>query len=151
MRRLSTAIVTVSIAAALAGCGSSSSGGKAAANPTANPAAAKAAITKVYESFFSAPIPTAKTMLQDGANLSKAFAIANKLKGTATESAKVKTVTLTGPTTADVVFELDTNGNPIIPKSDGKAVYVGGKWLVAKQTFCTLVGLGHTNGPVPNC
>ena len=149
MRRIPIAILTVTLAASLAACGGSS-GGKAATSPTADPAAAKAAITHLYETFFSASIPTAQTMLQDGANLSKAFAIANKLKGSATETTKVKTVKLTGPTTADVTFELDTNGNPVIPSSDGKAVYVGGKWLVAKQTFCTLVSLGHPK-PVPNC
>jgi hypothetical protein len=150
MRKLPTAILTVSIAAALAGCGGSSSGGKTATSPTADPAAAKTAITKLYQSFFSAPIPQAKTMLEDGASLSKAFTIANQLKGSNTEAAKVKSVKLTGPTSADVTFSLSANNNVIIPSSDGKAVYVGGKWLVAKTTFCTLVSLGYSK-PIPNC
>lgn len=89
-------------------------------------------------------------MLQDGDTLDKAFKIALKLKGNVTESAKVQTVTLTGPTTADVTFELDGDGAPLIAKSNGQAVYVNGKWLVAKQTFCTLVELGGTTN-IPNC
>jgi hypothetical protein len=149
-------MLTLSMAAALAACGGGSSGGSSpttpsspAGQPTAGPAA-QAAVKTLYESFFSAPVPQAKTMLEDGASLSQAFKIALKLKGNVTESAKVKTVTITGPTTADVTFELDGDGAPLIPSSDGKAVYVNGKWLVAKQTFCTLVELGG-NPNVPNC
>jgi hypothetical protein len=139
----------MTLAGSLAACGGGS-GGKTATSPTADPAAAKAAITHLYETFFSASIPTAQTMLQDGASLGKAFSIANKLKGTTKESSKVKKVVLTGATTANVTFSLSGNGTVLIPSSDGKAVYVGGKWLVAKQTFCTLVSLGHPQ-PIPNC
>jgi hypothetical protein len=151
MRRLPTLMLTVTMAAGLAACGSSSSGGTSgggtpAGQPTAG-TAAQAAITTLYESFFSAPIPQAKTLLEDGASLGAAFKAANKLKGSAKETAKVKSVTITSPTTADVTFELDADGAPVIPSSNGKAVYVNGKWLVAKQTFCTLVELGQPNTP----
>jgi hypothetical protein len=149
MRTLTTTLITASIAISAAACGGSSSGG-ASSNPTANPTAAKAAITTLYQSFFSSPIPKAETMLEDGTSLGKAFQIANKLKGNATEAAKVKTVTLTGPTTANVTFELDANGSPILPSSDGKAVYLNGHWVVAKETFCNLVALGYSK-PIPNC
>jgi hypothetical protein len=152
MRTLTTALITATIAVSAAACGGGSSGGGNAAtvNPTANPATAKADITTLYRNFFSSSIPQAKTMLEDGASLSKAFQIANKLKGSVTESAKVKTVTLTGPTSADVTFELDGNGSPLIQNSDGKAVFQNGHWLVAKQTFCALVSLGYSK-PIPNC
>jgi hypothetical protein len=153
MRRLPTMMLTVSMAAALAACGGGSSGGssptKPAGEPTSGPAA-QAAITTLYENFFSAPVPQAKTMLEDGSSLSAAFKAALKLKGNVTESAKVKTVTISGPTTADVTFELDGDGTPLIPSSNGQAVYVNGKWLVAKQTFCTLVELGG-NPNIPGC
>jgi hypothetical protein len=153
MRKLPTMMVTLSMTAALAACGGSSSGGSSPSTPSGEPTAgpaAQAAITHLYETFFSAPVPQAKTMLEDGSTLNKAFQIALKLKGKVTESAKVQSVTLTGPTSADVKFELDGDGTPLIPSSDGKAVYINGKWLVAKQTFCTLVELGG-NPNVPNC
>jgi hypothetical protein len=60
-------------------------------------------------------------------------------------------VTLTSATTADVKYELDTNGSPVLPSADGKAVYVNGKWLVAKATFCGLVGLAQPGKPVQGC
>jgi hypothetical protein len=150
MRTLTAALITATIAVSAAACGGSSSGGGASTNPTANPAAAKTDITNLYQTFFSSSIPKAMTLLEDGSSLSKAFQIANKLKGNVTESAKVKSVTLTGPTTANVVFELDGNGSPLIPSSDGKAVYVNGHWVVSKQTFCSLVALGYSK-TIPNC
>jgi hypothetical protein len=151
MRTLSAITVTTALAISLAACGGGSSGGGTpSTDPSTNPTAAKTAVTNLYESFFSAPIAQAKTMLQDGDSLGKAFIIANKLKGPNTESAKVKSVTLNPDNTASVTFELDANGNPVIPSSDGQAVYVNGKWLVSKTTFCNLVSLGHP-GPVPGC
>lgn len=130
----------------LAACGSSSSGGtpQSAGQPTTGQAA-KDAITTLYTDFFSAPVAQAKTMLEDGATLDAAFKAALKLKGDVTESSKVKSVTLTGPTTADVNYELDGDGKPLLPDANGKAVYVNGKWLVSKDTFCGLVELGTPN------
>jgi hypothetical protein len=142
--------MTLTLAVSLAACGGGSSGG-ASSSPTANPTAAKAAIAHTYETFFNSSIPVAKTLLEDGASLSAAFVIANKIKGNATESAKVHSVTLTGPTTADVKYELDTNGSPVLGNADGKAVYVNGHWLVAKATFCQLVGLAQPGKPVKGC
>jgi hypothetical protein len=144
------ATLTVTVAMTLAACGGGSSSGSSS-SPTASPAAAKAAVAHTYETFFSSPIPVAKTLLEDGASLSAAFAIANRLKGNAKESAKVHSVTLTSPTTADVKYELDTDGNPVLPNADGKAVYVNGHWLVAKATFCQLVGLAQPGKPVKGC
>lgn len=150
MRRLSIATMTVTVALTLAACGGGSSSGTSS-SPTANPASAKAEIAHAYTAFFSSSIPVAKTLLQDGASLSAAFAVANKIKGTAKESAKVHSVTLTGPTTANVKYELDTNGSPVLANADGKAVYVNGHWLVSKDTFCQLVGLAQPGKPVKGC
>jgi NADPH-dependent 2,4-dienoyl-CoA reductase/sulfur reductase-like enzyme len=92
--------------------------------------------------FFRSPIPKAKKLLQDGSTLGAAFVAADKLKGTTKETVKVDTVSITGPSTANVTFDLLGNGKPLLKGSDGQAVWVNGKWLVAKQTFCTLVLLG---------
>jgi hypothetical protein len=148
MRKLSIAISTAALVVSLAACGSSSSGGPSS-SPTANPTAAKAAITHLYETFFSSPVPKAKTLIQDGSALSKAFAFALQLKGKAKETATVHSVTLTGPTTASVSFDVNTNGTPIIQKQTGGAMYVGGHWLVTKDTFCRL--LEYAQPKVPGC
>jgi hypothetical protein len=144
-------MLTLTMAAGLAACGSSSSGsGSGGGTPAGEPttgAGATEAITTLYTNFFNAPPAQAAAMLEDGASLGAAFKAAEKLQAGNTESAKVKTVKLTGPTTAAVTFELDVNGSPAIPSSDGQAVYVNGKWLVAKATFCGLVDLGVKKPP----
>jgi hypothetical protein len=115
-----------------------------AGNGVSDPKAATKAIKKVYPEFFSAKVPKAKTLLEDGSTLSAAFVAAKKLAGTTVETVKVDNVSITGPTTANVTFDLLGNGKPLLKGSDGMAVEVNGKWLVAKQTFCTLVLLGGT-------
>jgi hypothetical protein len=127
----------------------SSSPAAVAGNGVSDPTAATAAIKAVYPAFFSAKVPKAKTLLEDGENLSAAFKAAKKLAGTTKETVKVDTVKITGPTTANVTFDLLGNGKPLLKGSDGMAVEVNGKWLVAKQTFCTLVLLGGAK--VPGC
>ncbi len=43
---------------------------------------------------------------------------------------------------AKVVYDIDgPTGTAILPNSQGYAVYVNGKWLVAKATICGLLGL----------
>jgi hypothetical protein len=120
-----------------------------AGNGVSDPTAATAAIKKVYPEFFSAKVPKAKKLLEDGPSLSAAFVAAKKLAGATVETVKVDSVKITGPTTANVTFDLLGNGKPLLKGSDGQAVEVNGKWLVAKQTFCTLVLLGGSK--VPGC
>jgi hypothetical protein len=113
-----------------------------AGDGVSDPAAATKAIKKLYPKFFASKVPQAKKLLEDGSTLSAAFVAAEKLAGTTVETAKVDTVSITGPTTANLTFDLLGNGKPLLKGSDGMAVEVNGKWLVAKQTFCTLVLLG---------
>lgn len=121
------------------------------ATAPADVAAATAAVKQVYAEFFSAPVHKAMTLLQDGPTLGKAFKIAAKTKGGASESAEVKSVTFAGPTTANVTYDLATNGSVVLHGANGQAVLIGGQWKVAKATFCTLVGLAQPGKPVPGC
>ncbi|HTR71437.1 MAG TPA: hypothetical protein VMH41_14575 [Mycobacteriales bacterium] len=151
MRRLSTLIVIASVALTMAACSSGSSGGgnttpTPSPNGVSDPATAKQQVTTLYNTFFSAPTAQAKTMVEDGASLGAAFAAAKKLAAGAKESSKVKSVTITGPGTANVTFDLYINGKDTLPGYQAKAVWSDGGWKVSKDTFCTLVGLG---GPTP--
>jgi hypothetical protein len=152
MRRLSTVILTATLAASLAACGSSSSGGNTGANAVpspngvSNPAAAKTAITALYTKFFGLPVPAAKKALQDGPALGDAFKVAQRLQGKNTETAKNISVKITGPATAIATFDLFINQSttPAIPHYHSATVFVGGQWKVAKSSFCKLVGYGGT-------
>lgn len=143
---------------AVTACGSSGGGGGSTLSPStaaqpdgSNRAGATAAIKTLYAQFFSAPEAKAVTLLQDGASLRKAIAVAAKIKGKNTESAKVQKVTFPTPTTATVTYALSSNGTVVIPSGTGQAVYENGKWLFAKQTFCTLVSLGNGGKNPPGC
>ena len=60
------------------------------------------------------------------------------------------------PQCAHVVYDiLGTGGTAILPNNNGYAVFINGKWLVAKATICTLLGLFYTaegkTGSPPGC
>jgi hypothetical protein len=158
----------------VAGCGGGSSGGgtptspaaSAAASPTSQPQATDAAskatatadIKTTYSTFFKSATPqaTAVSLLEDGSTLGPAVADAAKIakKDKTAESAVVLSVTFTSPTTATVIYNLLGNGKPLLAKADGNAVLQDGNWKVAKNTFCTLVGLGASAinlKKVPGC
>lgn len=158
--------VLVASLAVTAGCGGSSGGGGnsssggtstsgGSSNSQAlNPATAKAQVTALYTRFFSEPQSKALTDLQDGSSLAKAIKIAARIKGSAKEKAKVKKVTIdtsATPPTATVTYALLSNGTAVLPSATGQAVYVNGKWQVAKTTFCTLVTLGNNNKTPAGC
>jgi hypothetical protein len=43
---------------------------------------------------------------------------------------------------AEVKYDLNLDGNPVVPDQTGYAVQQAAKWKVAKATFCTLAGMG---------
>jgi hypothetical protein len=173
MKKLPIALA-LSASFVLAGCGggSSSGGGGAttapstAASPTSQPqatnaaskAAATADIKTTWSTFFlsGTPVSTAVGLLENGSTLGPAIKIAGRIakKDKTKESAVVSKVTFTGPTNANVVYNLLGNGKPLLANADGKAVLQDGTWRVAQDTFCTLVGLGASTvglKKIPGC
>jgi hypothetical protein len=138
----SAAASAPSASASSAAASPSASASAVAGNGVSDPAAAKKQITKLYDVFFKARKAKAASLLEDGSSLGAAIKAAQKLAGTGKESSKTDAVTITGPGTASVTFDLLVNGKVALAKSDGLAVYQNGKWVVAKSTFCTLVSLG---------
>jgi hypothetical protein len=60
---------------------------------------------------------------------------------------QVESVTVADPTHADVVYTLLYDGQPMYANRAGKAVKVGGKWLVTRDTACGLLSLGGITCP----
>ena len=165
LRASALALVAVFAAA----CGGSSSGGgttpssaptsgtsstpSSAATGPADPAAATAEITKTWETFFSSKTNSAAAvgLLENGDQLGPALKKAeqeDKATG-GNRSAKVKKVTFTSPTNANVNYILHAGGQVL--NSAGTAVLQDGKWKVSEVTFCTLVVLGNGEKPVKSC
>ncbi len=115
-----------------------------AAPPSGSPAdpATKTAVTTAYESFFTpATKPAvAKAELQNGAVFTSSLAALAKTAKAQKTSVKVTAVSVAGPV-ATVTFTLYGGKTALLPDTHGYAVLTNGKWQVAAQTFCALVGL----------
>jgi hypothetical protein len=132
----------------VAGCGG---GSKKTTTPSSSAsfdeAAARQQVTQAYETFFAAktPLSTRVSLLQDGAQLKSAIQSLETNPIAKGLSAKVTQVTFPTHTTATVKYEiLGASGSPLLPNASGQALFVGGKWLVAKASFCQLVSLSGT-------
>jgi hypothetical protein len=157
-----------------AGCGGSSSGSTTppasttttppATSPTtpatsaapaaapADVAAAKKDVKTAYLTVFNPKSTKAEKegALEDGSTLGPTLKFAvglAKTSGLALQ-AKIDKVAFTSSTAATVTYDLV--GTPL-KGSTGNAILVNGKWVVAKQTFCTLLNLGAAGKPVPGC
>ncbi|HEY7440767.1 MAG TPA: hypothetical protein VIC35_15345, partial [Acidimicrobiia bacterium] len=47
------------------------------------------------------------------------------------------------PHTVDVTYTILLNGNPVLDHLPGQAFEVGGRWLVARRSFCELAKLSN--------
>ena len=165
MRLLVRILIPLAGVALIAGCGSS--GNSSSASSTAStgaPASAAggadtAAVTQVWQSFFSkdTPISQKETLLQNGTTTMKpalqAFA-ADPRVGQA--SATVQKVTFPDANDADVTYQIAINGAVMLGGMAGKAIKQNGQWLVADSTLCGLLQLaaaqgGGSSGAVPGC
>lgn len=116
-------------------------------------AAAGTSVAQDFSKFFSPATPANEKvmLLQNGQHLTsvlQGFA-GNPLAAKAT--ATVTAVQFTGPTTADVTYNLCQSGSPALPNAKGKAVLENGTWKVSDTTLCGLVGLSNGGKPVPGC
>jgi len=163
MRPVALLLATAVVALLTGACGGSSSGGTpstgssttAAATAPADSTTATADIKKLWSTFFAASTPVAKgkALLEDGDQLGPALALAQQVRKSSSidQRAKVKTVTFTSPTNADVSYVLYNGKTVLLPSAAGKAVYIDGQWKVSKDTFCALVSLGANGKAVPGC
>jgi hypothetical protein len=144
----------------LAGCGGSSSGGKAAATspPAFSDAAAQAQITANWQTFFDAAKAQAAraAVLQDASTLGPVIAAqANNPQAKGTTAVVKKVVVDPSHTSATVTYDIYINGKPSpLVNATGTAVYDSGTWKVSKASFCGLIALqvqaaGST--PPPEC
>jgi len=118
--------------------------------------AAKAAIVANWQTFFDgkASIPSRLALLQNGSQFTafvEAEAKTSIAQIAAGSSAKVSSVTFTGPQQATVDYEILLLGTPALTKQHGTAVYQAGIWKVGTASFCALVYLeyGHSNAKIP--
>lgn len=115
-------------------------------------AAARAAVTKMWETFLdkAASVETRKALVDNGSAHAASLALLtqNPLIGQA--NGVVKKVTFTSPQRADVVYDITVGGAVALPNAQGVAVLVAGQWKVGEETYCGLVILAIAPPP-PDC
>ncbi len=177
-RRRTPRVVAVAVMAGLtlgaAACSSSPSTTattKATTTTVAiDPATAQADISTSFETLFNLANPSLAgklAVIQNGQSITAALQQAlSSSEASASQGAKIDSVNVLtasqctaqslGSQCAKVVYDiLGTGGTAILPNNNGYAVFTDGKWLVAKVTICTLLGLfysaeGKTGSP-PGC
>ena len=118
--------------------------------PAASNGSAAAEITTNWEKFFASSTPVAQkvTLLQNGSTFAGAITALYKLPIASGIGAKVTKVTVTSPTSASVVYDITSGGNPLLSGQTGTAVYEGGTWKVGDASLCSLIKL-VPGGSVP--
>jgi hypothetical protein len=116
-------------------------------------AAAVAAITKNWVTFFNGKTPAAtrETLVQDGPQ----FATVLKAQASSAQSeaagASVQKVTLTSATQASVGYTILISGSPVLAGQKGTAVLESGTWKVSLTSFCGLLALQNGGKAVAGC
>lgn len=111
---------------------------------------AEAQITQNWELFFKGSTPAQQKidLLQNGdqfAQLIQAQAQSPLAQQTA---AQVSKVTVTGPDTAQVGYDILLGTTPALQDQTGQAVLVDGVWKVGDQSFCSLLALQGAAPPM---
>jgi hypothetical protein len=153
---MSTLLATLILGGLLAACGSSRSSPTAGSHTTATHAAAAGppAATQIrqdWTEFFAASTPDTRreALLQDGRRFAAVLAAQSKSPLAAESQARVSKVTLTGPETARVHYDILLAGKPALTHQVGTASRSGGAWQVSATSFCSLLKL--EGGAPPAC
>jgi hypothetical protein len=156
----SVGVVGVALAVALAGCGGHAKATTATSAPTTSApatsapattsstasgagAAAPAAITQNWTTFFDAktPVATRISLLQDGQQFASVIRAQSGSGLAASATAKVTGVTTESPTQAKVTYSILIAGAPALTGQSGVAVLQDGIWKVGDSSFCGLLAL----------
>ena len=123
-----------------------------APSPSAAPSAS-AAVTADWQEFFSGATPAARkiALLQHGQQFAKTITAQASSPIAQGTQAKVTSVTVTSPTTANVTYSITMGGQTALPDQQGQAVLEGGVWKVSARSFQDLLKLEQgATGSMPS-
>ncbi|MHB8438150.1 MAG: hypothetical protein ACYDD4_03195 [Acidimicrobiales bacterium] len=168
MRTRSTALIPTLVCVLAVGITACGSSGPSAQPP--NPATSNTQIAAAYEGVFNftdKQLASKEAHIQDGRSIDQGLsAAANSSLSSGIGGASVQSTSIlnsSGCTAAKVSSPcasvsysiLGTNGVVLYGGQKGYAVYVGGKWLMAKTTICNLLTLfwnaSGKQGSPPGC
>jgi len=111
-------------------------------------AAQKTSDTKLIEAnvktFFnsSTSMNQRVSLLQNGTQFAPAMESEFSQLDSEKPSVVISSVTFTNPTTANVVYSVELNSQPVLNHQTGQAVLVNNVWKVSDSTLCQLLSLG---------
>ncbi|WMX49055.1 hypothetical protein [Streptomyces roseicoloratus] len=168
LKRRATAFAAAAVLAltpVVAGCSDDGGSGSDQGTPTvppvpsaptgsdrpADPAAAEAEVTRNWTAFFDPKTPAAERvkLLENGESMAPVLGAFAGDKNAQQTSVKVKEVTFTSPTGADVTYDLLVAGNTALPDAKGTSVLQNDTWKVSVKTLCGLVQV--SGATVPGC
>jgi hypothetical protein len=117
-------------------------------------AEATAGITRAFETFFDGSetdLSVRAAVLENGDQLLPALQqiFGQTADVAARASARVDSIVMTGPDSADVTYSVLLDGQPALSAVAGNAVRIDGVWLVGQDTFCTIATQGSDTLPEP--
>ncbi|MGW6569039.1 hypothetical protein [Streptomyces sp. NPDC054975] len=141
----------------LAGCGDDDAGDplptgtRPAATEPADPAAARAEITKNWTAFFDpkTPMEERAKLLENGEQMRPALEALLQNQAASAATAKVTQIEFTSPNDANVTYDLLVSGATAVPASKGTSVLQEDVWKVSTKTLCGLAQL--SGATVPGC
>lgn len=154
-----TALAAASVLVAgpvLAGCGDNGAGDPThtgtrpvATDRPIDPAHARAEITKNWTAFFDpkTPVEEKVRVLENGEQMRPVIDALKGDQAAGQATAKVKQITFTSPTAANVTYDLLVAGTPALPDSKGTSVLQNDVWKVSVKTLCGLVQLSGVSAP----
>jgi len=105
---------------------------------------AKQQIQNSWETFFAAntSLQNRENVLENGSKFTVPIHQEFDSLDSQAPSATVSSITLTSPTTANVVYTIKLNNQPVLTNQKGQAVYITSTWEVSDATLCGLLNLG---------
>lgn len=116
------------------------------------PASVGRRVTEAYETLFGGAVtdPDEKLAALDGAAaLHDSFIARMQSVGDlATRTGvRIDSMTPAGKSAVDLVFTITLDGTPVLDQLPGRAIKIGGHWLVARRSYCQVATIGVETAP----
>lgn len=105
-----------------------------------------------FQTFFalSTTMQTREALLQNGSEFAQPMEQEFNQLDNEKPSVSISSVDLKNSTTANVVYTVDLNGQPVLKDQTGEALLINGSWKVSDSTLCQLFALGGQTPSICN-
>jgi hypothetical protein len=111
---------------------------------------AKHQIETNWTNFFAAAtsLQGRENLLQNGSKYSQLIQAEFTSLASEKSSAVISSISIPNKTTANLVYTIDLNGQPVVNNVNGQALFVNNQWQVSDKTLCDLISLSGSKPSV---